>query len=42
MAEVTQKKLAAAEELKRLGQDLSTDAVRRECYNQVIDCAVRV
>ncbi len=41
MTEVAQKKLTAAEELKRLGQDLSTDAMRRECFNQVIDSAVR-
>ena len=41
VTQVTLKKLAAAEELKRFGQDLSTDAMRRESYNQVIDSAVR-
>ena len=41
MKEVTQKRRAAEEELRRLGKDLSTDALRRECYHQVVDGAAR-
>jgi GTPase SAR1 family protein len=41
MREVVQKKKAAAEELQRLGMDLSTDGLRRQFYNQVADGAVR-
>jgi hypothetical protein len=41
MKEVGRKKALALEELDKLGKDLSTDALRRECYTRFMDSAVR-
>ena len=41
MTEVGEKKALVSEELERLGQDLSTDGLRRECCTRFVDGAAR-